>query len=419
MGVFRHWLSNFWLPSSISKRYVLFYSILLCIVSLLLFVLSPKPGEIRFHFTGQFFFAVIVFFTMSVLLVFTNSNLIKILVLILKAGILIPVGIPLGRDLLIEFFLTSILILEIVVYIHEPYNLIGSIFSIFIFGSVQHNFVVWKVKLPAPENQSIYTFSVLLLLFLLFGFILNRAMKKMVYFMQRSKELEGTIQNLIEANKSFQEYAITAREIAELEERKRISREIHNTIGYTLTNLIVMMESAIDFTRSDLTRTELLLDKARTIAEKGLEDIRFSLRLLRHVDDKNLGGVRAIQRMVDTFSQNTGIKILTEYGNIPWSFGQQIDAAIYNIVQESIINSLRHGHATEIKISFWKSSVDVQMEVTDNGVGAKNVHYGIGLSGMKERISALEGDFDVKSRSGSFEIQVKIPLLPRSGYEDD
>ena len=383
------------------------------------FIKGPGPSTVYEHFSTQFFVCLVVFTIFSALLAFTEHLVFRIILLPLQFAIVVVISIPLGNNLQVTYLLGSSLILEYQIYVRQLFGLSISLLTVLVLTLLQGSYEVWDINIPAPRHSDLLALAFMLIATTAAAFFVETLSTRTSDYKRTIEELNQTIERLAVANQAFQEYAISAKELAEVAERKRISREIHDSIGFTLTNLIVMMESAIDFSRTDQQKTEELLDKARTIAEKGLEDIRYSLRLLRSVGASKVRGIGAIHKMSDTFAQNTGISIKVEYGNIPASLGQDVDLGLYSIVQESIINSFRHGHANKIRILFWLADTEIRLVVSDNGTGSSNFESGIGLAGMKERVAALGGEFRPKSTNQGFEIYVAIPVGEREPSQDD
>lgn len=363
--------------------------------------------------TFDYYIVIGLLVASSILLALTRKPNIAVVLIILQFIWVTLIGIPMGNNLTIELALFTLIIFEIQMYLKGPVNIIMN--GLVIIGSAlfQRPFYAWNTDVPPPASADFYGF--VLSLFMLSS--LGIAMRSLISQNRRLAEwninLEHTVERLIKANRDFQDYAISAKVKAESEERKRISREIHDVVGYTLTNLIVMMESATDFSKTDPRQTERLLEQAREVAEHGLEDIRYSLRLLRFVGGERPQGIREIQRMADTFSRTTGINVAIEYGNIPWSFNEEIDHAIYHIVQEGLINAFRHGHATRIKILFWLAENELKILISDNGLGAKSVKEGIGFQGIQERLNRIGGTFRAANTEEGFELSAVIPMDAR------
>ncbi|MGB9685296.1 MAG: sensor histidine kinase [Rectinema subterraneum] len=227
--------------------------------------------------------------------------------------------------------------------------------------------------------------------------------------------LDTTINQLSKINQDLQQYARTIDEEAISRERNRISREIHDISGYRFTNVIALMDAAISMGGRDPERLQELYLAARNQARDGLLETRRALRALRADELHIKHGISAIYKICSVFEQVTGIKITIESGNIPNSFGPDIDMAVYRLVQEALTNAMRHGRATAVSIYFWIHDEMLEIVVQDNGIGAQQVVKGIGLSGMEERLASFGGTLETGSvPEGGFRLKALIPLALNS-----
>jgi signal transduction histidine kinase len=226
---------------------------------------------------------------------------------------------------------------------------------------------------------------------------------------ERGANLDRSIASLLAANLDFQNYALEAGERSTIAERKRLSRDIHDIVGYTLINLKMMLEAAIDRAGSaDRALAELLV-AARDQAQDGLADTRRVLRTFREMENDTPEGISSIQKIVSSFSRATGIEVEVNYGNMPWILGS-LDSVISHIVQEGMTNAIRHGGATQIQIGFWIVQDRLHLRIVDNGVGAAEVKPGIGLLGMRERLEPIGGELSVQSSGYGFALVAEMPL---------
>jgi signal transduction histidine kinase len=219
-----------------------------------------------------------------------------------------------------------------------------------------------------------------------------------------------TIDNLLNANLDFQTYAAEIGEKSTIEERKRLTREVHDIVGYTLINIRMMLEAGIELTPPNQDRLKELLHQARDQVMSGLLEARRALRNFRAIDSNLLEGTNRLQRFIRSFSQATGIQVEVNFGNIPPSFGPEIDRTLVRIVQEAMTNAFRHGKATEIQIGFWVDQGLLLVKISDNGIGALDIKPGIGLTGMGERVEALHGTLTTRSSERGFTVSATIPI---------
>lgn len=200
---------------------------------------------------------------------------------------------------------------------------------------------------------------------------------------------------------------------AKKNERERISREIHDIIGYTLTNLKMMMEAAIDLSKKYSPRLTELVKQARDQAQEGLKETRLALHVLRVVDTDKIRGIDAVQKLVRVFEKATGVVVNADLGSITWNFDESVELILYRLVQEGMTNAFRHGKATRIEISFKQEISAITLRICDNGIGCTEIKDGIGFSGIKERIGKLGGRFTARKMSAGFELTVWIPCKVR------
>ena len=103
-------------------------------------------------------------------------------------------------------------------------------------------------------------------------------------------------------------------------------------------------------------------------------------------------------------------KIICDFSNMPATVSDKVDSALYHLIQEALVNSFRHGEATEVRVGFWYDDARIDLRVEDNGCGAPRIVEGIGLRGMRERIEALGGAIRVESSPLGFAVMASVPV---------
>lgn len=250
------------------------------------------------------------------------------------------------------------------------------------------------------------------------GALLSRYREKVIELQRDSRRLETALTTVTQASLSYQRYAEAAEERSAKEERLRITRDIHDIVGYTLTNNIILMEAATDVFARDPPRARALVDMARENAEEGLGKIREALYVLRAQEVPGPIGLQSLAKMVKLFEMASGVKVRASYGESPQSFGDAIDSAVHHIIQEGLINSFRHGKASAIDVHLWCSNEQLRVSVRDNGLGvAEHLGDGIGIAGMKERARKLGGELTAGNVTNGFLVVATIPLEPGTSPE--
>jgi signal transduction histidine kinase len=230
--------------------------------------------------------------------------------------------------------------------------------------------------------------------------------------------LNLAIENLENANRAFQNYAETIRSLSTEQERKRITRELHDMIGYALTNIIMLMNAGKVLILQNPAGLEEILEHAKQQADSALRDSRRTLYQLRAIATNEPTGLRAMHELVRAFSEATGIRVDFHYGNLPNSYNESIDIVIYRIIQEGLTNILKHADAQRITISLWQTEREISVSVRDDGGGSSEIKEGIGLKGMRERLARLGGTLKVRSEPYGFALTALIPV-DRAINEDE
>jgi signal transduction histidine kinase len=236
---------------------------------------------------------------------------------------------------------------------------------------------------------------------------LEAEMERMNIQLSRSDRL---VSQVYELNRTFQEVALSARRQSAEEERKRITRDIHDIMGYTLVNLRVMLEVALDLASEADFRLHDLLHDASLHCRDGLQQARMALRNLRNYEEKNMNWEQTVCSITDTFMKATGIQADVFFSNVSLETCPVMLSAVYQFIQESLTNSFKHGMANHVHIEFRAADGMLTVRITDDGCGAGEIVPGIGLSGMQERMHAVGGNLSYRNVSDGFEVKTELPL---------
>ncbi len=127
---------------------------------------------------------------------------------------------------------------------------------------------------------------------------INFLLKKYIDKENLVRRMDKAVLHLTSANVGFQRYMRIVEEQSIINERNRITRELHDSIGYTLTNLIMLMEAAIRMKKEDFEELQLLNKKARDHAKEGFKEIRGALHSIRSMEMEKVKGITAIQKLI-------------------------------------------------------------------------------------------------------------------------
>jgi signal transduction histidine kinase len=214
------------------------------------------------------------------------------------------------------------------------------------------------------------------------------------------------------ANEKLRQYAMQIENQATLEERNRIAREIHDSLGHSLTALNLQLETALKLWQSNPGKAETFLATAKELGSKALNDVRQSVSTMRSNPLQEQSLEHAIASLAESFHRSNGILPIYQI-NLEYPLPPEINTAIYRITQESLTNISKYAYATEVKLELATARGNLRLIIQDNGRGfdlGQNT-TGFGLHSMRDRTLALGGEFNINSAPGSgCKITVNIPL---------
>lgn len=210
-------------------------------------------------------------------------------------------------------------------------------------------------------------------------------------------------------NKKMQKYVIVTEKFGEKNERKRLARELHDTIGHALAGMAVGVDACITMIDKNPQLAKAQLKIISKAIRKGMKDVRNSLNKMRPDFLQQYRLKEAIEKMKEEISDVTDLKINLNYQIDETGFDTKIEDILFRVIQESITNSIRHGLATVVDIDIYKENNLLCLKIKDNGKGCKAINYGFGLKQMVERVYQIRGDINFYSENG-FTTEIKIPL---------
>ena len=194
-------------------------------------------------------------------------------------------------------------------------------------------------------------------------------------------------------------------------ERRRLARELHDQTGQELTSVLLGLK-AVEEAKSDAERAEALAGVHEQVLGT-LHDVRRIAVELRPKALDDFGLVAALERLRDTFSEQTGMRVDLE-SRIRDRLPSEVETALYRIVQEALTNVVKHAQATAVSIVLARKDGIVTAVIEDDGRGFSpgGTRDGLGLLGMGERLALLGGKLKIESsHGGGTTIVAELPLL--------
>lgn len=195
-------------------------------------------------------------------------------------------------------------------------------------------------------------------------------------------------------------------------ERRRLARELHDETGQALTSILLGLKPLERSAESEETRAAV--NSVRELVVSTLQDVRRLAVELRPTALDDFGLAPAVQRLADTFREQSGLKVDLESqlgeGRLP----SEVETALYRVVQEALTNVVKHASAERVSILLSRKDGSVVAVVEDDGSGfdpGATREDALGLAGMRERAALLGGRLQIESASGAGTTLVaEVPL---------
>lgn len=209
-------------------------------------------------------------------------------------------------------------------------------------------------------------------------------------------ELEQTKAKLLHSSKEIAS-------IAEVKERNRIARDIHDSVGHSIAGILIQLQAAYKLHAKDEA-------KSMDIVKTSIDGLTNALQLLRdtvyNIKPRENLGIEYIRNIMEQFRFcPVNLKLSGDFNRVP---ADHLELLSTNI-KEALTNAARHSQATEVDISIDANERFTRLYIKDNGIGCSNIKEGLGLSGMKERVRNVGGSLSISADAGF----LIVCLLPR------
>ena len=258
-----------------------------------------------------------------------------------------------------------------------------------------------------PDHQAVYGLTALFC-FMAISFT-SLYTERLMKYEQHLDKMRVDMQRLSKNLNENKEYVRQSEYTYRLEERNRISQQIHDSIGHSMTGALIQMEAAKTLMAIDQKKAGELLQNAINISKEGIEDIRITLKNMKPPTEQI--GLQRLKLVIEEFSIQHQLRMPFVYkGNIDLITPIQWKIIADNIT-EALTNSLKYAGATEISIDIQVLNKLVRVEVRDNGkgLGPGKVVKGLGIMGMEERTASIKGTIIVDGNNG-FSVTTLLPI---------
>jgi len=249
---------------------------------------------------------------------------------------------------------------------------------------------------------------------------LTLAVNTSVLILRLQNEVHTRLEENIEAKTSLRE--LSAKLVrAQEEERRALSRELHDEAGQSFSAILLEAENLLDEPHRDSVRPHL--ESIRGMAERGLAAARNLALLLRPSMLDDFGLVPALNWQARELAKRTGLRVQVSAAELSAHLPEEHKTCIYRVVQEALNNVAKHAQASTAQVTLMLSNegfIDLTVQDDGSGFDAARVR-GLGLLGMEERVHHLGGEFTIDSQPGlGTRLKVNLPLadLATSGMHD-
>lgn len=323
-------------------------------------------------------------------------------------GVILLVIADIVTDIKDKHTRTIFLVIMGMIYLFSDYDIISMFVNMISFQQFL-NVYPSKVSMMIQGTRNVLV-AVNVIAFISYMIILMRnQMKENARIALLNIQLQTANIRLKEMNEQLQDYAQMTEKMAETRERNRIAREIHDTLGHTMTGLSAGIDACIAMIDFSVDATKEQLNKISLVARQGIKDIRRSVNKLRPDALEHSGLQEALEKMIEETMQVSDVKINYDCQVEVLKFNQDEEDMIYRVVQESITNAIRHGKAKKINVTLWKEDKWLNLVIKDNGIGCQEIHTGFGLIHIEERIKMLKGTVEYDGSDG-FTVTARIPI---------
>jgi len=220
-------------------------------------------------------------------------------------------------------------------------------------------------------------------------------------------------EELAVAHQQLATYAQRVELLATIEERNRLARELHDSLGHYLSVIHVQIEAARSLLERDPARAAQALVTSERLTREGLDDVRRSVAALRapHTQQPLADAVGELVRE----HAATGVATELEVIGTPRTASPPVELALYRAAQEALTNSRKHAQASRVRIELTFEPDRIRLSVEDDGRGAADPQGGFGLLGVGERARLAGGSLTIKSAAGAgFALAIEVPT-PTAG----
>jgi signal transduction histidine kinase len=266
-------------------------------------------------------------------------------------------------------------------------------------------------------------FSVLMIAFLIVSYGINHAFQFIILYLaiflfvasyvavlrkaeESDRESRKLLTELELAHHKLKQYALQAKEVAILEERNRLARELHDSVTQTIFSMTLTMDSVKILMVKDKDKVPPLIDRLRVLANDALAEMRTLITQLRPRAIGKEGLIKALQQHISERTKREGLDIdFNENVDAQVIIPEEVEENLFRVVQEALNNVVKHAQVRRASLSLRITGNEIFMKIEDKGIGfnsEKEVsdESHLGLIGIQERARKIDARVNINSKVG-------------------
>ena len=247
---------------------------------------------------------------------------------------------------------------------------------------------------------------------MVFGNVLFYYGAQLVFKLKYQENLLKEQENqLFEQKKELQQaqYTMgTMKELYTLQERNRISREIHDSVGHSLSTIIIQLGAISKLSEENSPQVSQMSAQLREFAVKGLQEVRTVVHDLKPEQLTKQQLTVALEEFIYETKQHSGVEFIFRQNKPTFQLTKEQELTIFRGVQEATTNAIRHGKATKITLLMMYSANELIVTIMDNGVGSSAISLEGGLKALEERLHEQQAQLEIKNTEQGFTVQMKL-----------
>lgn len=205
-------------------------------------------------------------------------------------------------------------------------------------------------------------------------------------------------------------------EVYTLNERNRISRDLHDSVGHTLSTIVIQTAALEKLTEHSSPEASNMLNELHHFSKKGLSEVRSVIHALKPSKYDRIAFFDQINSLIKEYETNSNLQVYFNRNDMLWALNDDQEQLLFRAIQEFLVNTTKHSQASEVRIQQHFTDRSIILTMQDNGVGTDNIKPQMGLTGMEERAKLLGGKVSIQSSiNAGFKVRI---VLPKGGYGD-